>query len=124
MYEEKEELRKAGKESSCIPLLQQWMEVSEIFMTYISKSDEQPLGKVEDIWWRHEYQTAKANLSHIHALIRLAKTESEALILDRIHGMVGDLIRPEEAEQFIAEGVSVSAQHKDHWVCNQQAKGP
>jgi hypothetical protein len=31
------------------------MEVSEIFMTYISKSDEQPLGKVEDIWWRHEY---------------------------------------------------------------------
>ena len=78
MYEEKEELQKAGKESSCIALLRQWMEVSEIFMTYISKSDEHPLGKVEDIWWRHEYQTAKANLSHIHALIRLAETESEA----------------------------------------------
>jgi hypothetical protein len=27
-YEEKEEIRKAGKESSCIPLLRQWMEVS------------------------------------------------------------------------------------------------
>jgi hypothetical protein len=74
-------------------------------MTYIAKSDERPLGKVEDIWWRHEYQTAKANLSHIHALIRLAETESETDILDRIRGMIGDLIRPEEAEQFIAEGV-------------------
>jgi hypothetical protein len=105
MYEEKEELRKAGKESSCIPFVRQWMEVSEIFMTYIAKSDERPLGKVEDIWWRHEYQTAKANLSHIHALIRLAETESEAHILDRIRGIIGDLIRPEEAEQFIAEGV-------------------
>jgi hypothetical protein len=70
-YEEKQEIRKAGKESSCIPLLRQWMEVSQIFMTYIAKSDEHPLGKVENIWWRHEYQTAKANLSHIHALIRL-----------------------------------------------------
>jgi len=105
MYEEKEELRKAGRESSCIALLRQWMEVSEIFMTYISKSDEHSLGKVQDIWWRHEYQTAKANLSHIHALIRLAETESEAVILDHICGMIGDLIRPEEAEQFIAEGI-------------------
>ena len=68
-FEEKEELWTAGKESSCVPLVRQWMEVSEIFMTYIAKSEEQPLGKVEHIWWRHEYQSAKANLSHIHALI-------------------------------------------------------
>jgi hypothetical protein len=105
MFEEKEELWKAGKESSCIPFVRQWMEVSEIFMTYIAKSDEHPLGKVEHIWWRHEYQSAKANLSHIHALIRLADTESEAVILDRIRGMIGVLIRPEEAEQLITEGI-------------------
>jgi predicted GIY-YIG superfamily endonuclease len=104
-FEEKEELLRAGKESSCIPFVRQWMEVSEIFMTYIAKSDELPLGKVENIWWRHEYQSAKANLSHIHALIRLADSEGEAVILDRIRGMIGDLIRPEEAEQLIAEGV-------------------
>jgi hypothetical protein len=60
---------------------------------------------VENIWWQHEYQTAKANLSHIHALIWLAETESEDAILDRICGMIGDIIRPEEAEQFIAEGI-------------------
>ena len=102
---EKEELRKAGKESSCVPLLRQWMEVSEIFMTYIAKSDEHPLGVVENIWWRHEYQTAKANLSHIHALIRLADSENENDILDRIRGMLGDIIRPEEALQMIDEGV-------------------
>jgi hypothetical protein len=35
----------------------------------------------------------------------LVETRNEATILDRIRGMVGDLIRPEEAEQFIAEGV-------------------
>jgi hypothetical protein len=81
------------------------MEVSEIFMTYIAKSEEQPLGKVEHIWWRHEYQSAKANLSHIHALIRLADTESDDVIFDRIRGMIGDIIRPEEAQQLIDEGV-------------------
>jgi predicted GIY-YIG superfamily endonuclease len=104
-YEEKNEIRKAGKESSCIPLLRQWMEVSEVFMTYIARSEEYPLGKVENIWWRHEYQTAKANLSHIHALIRLEASENQDDILDRIRGMVGDIIRPEEAIGFIEKGV-------------------
>ena len=104
-YHEKEEFRMAGKESSCIPMLRQWMEVSEIFMTYIAKSKEHPLGAVENIWWRHEYQTAKANLSHIHALIRLAPTETEDDIVDRIRGRIGDLIRPEEADRFIEDGV-------------------
>jgi hypothetical protein len=87
MYEEKEELQKAGKESTCILLLHQWMEASEKIMTHISKtSDEHPLGEVEDIWWQHEYQIAtKANLSHIYALICLAETESETAIFDCIH---------------------------------------
>jgi hypothetical protein len=35
----------------------------------------------------------------------LANSKSEAVILDCIHGMIGDLIRPEEAEQLIVEGV-------------------
>jgi hypothetical protein len=41
--------------------------------------------------------------SKSHVLIRLAETESEDAILDCIRGIIGDLIKPEEAEQFIAE---------------------
>jgi hypothetical protein len=45
------------------------MKVSEIYMTYIAESFERPLGKGKNVWWRHEYQDATGNLSHIHSLI-------------------------------------------------------
>ncbi len=65
-------------------------------MNYIKSSNEQPLGKVTNIWWRHEYQDSKGNLSHIHALIWTDNAESQEIKLDRIRGSTIDLVRNDE----------------------------
>ena len=68
-WKDRSEIRKSLVSSSSVLMLRQWMEVSEIWMEYIARSREQPLGEVIRIWWRHEYQDSKGNLSHIHSLI-------------------------------------------------------
>ena len=45
------------------------------------------------------------NLSHIHALIWLKDGESEDATLDRIQGSTDDLIRPDEVDDLIQEGI-------------------
>ena len=68
-----EELKMSIIQSAAVSLLRNWMEVSTIWMNYIKNSPEKPLGKITRIWWRHEYQETKGNLSHIHALIWVDK---------------------------------------------------
>jgi hypothetical protein len=80
------------------------MEVSMIYMRYITYSDEHPLGKVERIWWRHEYQDTMGNLSHIHSLIWL-KDEPLSTMQDRIRGSVASLLEPDEMDALIKEGL-------------------
>jgi hypothetical protein len=63
-------------QEAAVSLLLNWMIVSEIWMNYIAESPEQPLGKVKNIWYRHEFQDCQGNLSHIHALIWVEKTQS------------------------------------------------
>ena len=97
------ELLDSMVQASCVPIVRNWMEVSEIHMLYMSKSPERPLGRVTKIWWRHEFQGEKGNLSHIHCLLWTDDTDEET-ILNRIRGSVADLIRPEEIEPLLAEG--------------------
>ena len=88
-----------------IVLLRNWMEVSEIWMTYLLKSLEKPLGDVWRIWWRHEYQDTMGNLSHIHALLWCLKAaEDLKVMLDRIRAMTLDLVRQEELDELIDQG--------------------
>ena len=99
-----DDLLKAVKQSACVVLNRNWMEVAEIYMLYIAKSPEHPLGEVAKIWWRHEYQDATGNLSHIHCLIWLRDTSHQWEIQDRIRGSISELIRPSEIEQLVQEG--------------------
>ncbi len=100
----RDELKKSIIQSSAVIMLRNWMEVSTIWMDYIKTSKERPLGKVKQIWWRHEYQDTKGNLSHIHALIW---NESEPIeeTLNRIRGSTIDLISNEELDVLLEEQV-------------------
>ena len=44
------------RQSAAVQLLRTWIKVGDVFMDYICKSSEQPLGKIERWWWRWEYQ--------------------------------------------------------------------
>lgn len=101
----KEEIKSSLIQSAAIPMLRNWMEVSAIWMNYIKNSNERPLGKIRNIWWRHEYQDTKGNLSHIHALIWVDKSEPQHITLDRIRGSTLDLICEDEIDNLVKEKI-------------------
>ena len=102
---ERGEIRECLRQAASLPLLRNWIEVSILYMDYIANSDERPLGHVEHIWWRFEFQDSVGNLPHIHALIWLADGESPQITNDRIRGSIMELIRPEEIDDLVAEGL-------------------
>ena len=102
---EREEIRRSLRQAASVTLLRNWVEVSILYMNYLATSDEQPLGDVEHIWWRFEFQDSVGNLPHIHALIWLRDGEPLDVTLDRIRGSIMELIRPEEIENLIRQGL-------------------
>jgi predicted GIY-YIG superfamily endonuclease len=100
-----EELRTSIIQSAAVSILRNWMEVSSIWMNYLKNSKEKPLGKITRIWWRHEYQETKGNLSHIHALLWVDKTEEQVITLDRIRGSTLDIICEDEIDSLIQEKI-------------------
>jgi predicted GIY-YIG superfamily endonuclease len=104
-FERMQELKISVKEGSAVTMLRCWMETVDKYMKYIAYSDERPIGKVDKIWYRHEYQDAAGNLSHIHALVWISTKESRAESMDRIRGSIRDLIREDEIDQLVSEGI-------------------
>jgi predicted GIY-YIG superfamily endonuclease len=99
------EMIDAATQAACVHFVRNWMEVAEIHMHYIAKSPEFPLGKVEKIWWRHEFQGEAGNLSHIHCLLWIEDCDGkEEMLADKVRGSIADLIRPEEIQPLIDEG--------------------
>ena len=94
-------------ECSTIILLRHWQETTELYMNYICHSPEEPLGKVMHAWYRHEYQEAAGNLSHLHYLLWLDPCEDENTTLGRIRGSWLDFITPNEVQQFINDGMNI-----------------
>jgi hypothetical protein len=105
----REDIHQSILAGSSVYMLRQWMEVSMLYMRYITYSDKRPLGKVKKIWWRHEYQDTMGNLSHIHSLIWLEK-EPLSVTQDRIQGSLATLIRSDEIDTLIEQGLAADEQ--------------
>ena len=107
--DERDKLRQHIVDGSGVLLLRVWMEMIHIWINYLAKSDEQPIGHVDQFLFRMELQDAKANLPHLHAMIwthdDLNTPEGLATALDRIRGFILDIIRPEERERYKEEGI-------------------
>ncbi len=107
--QEREDLHNSLIKGSCVVMLRNWMETCEIWMNYIWKSPEKPLGNINWIWWRHEYQESQGNLSHIHALLwtddDLTTSDGWEDATDRIRGDLRELIRVDEAPALLEEGI-------------------
>ena len=108
-------------ESSGVYLLRVWMELIQIWLLYITKSPEEPAGKVEAQVARVEFQPTldknqkqvnKGNLPHLHCLFyttdKLSTHQGLLAAADRIRGSVDDLVRPEEAKSYLDRGIFTS----------------
>ena len=104
--DQREQIREALQQEAAVTLLRNWIEVSIIYMKYIATSPEQPLGDIEHIWWRFEFQDTVGNLPHIHALIWLrGEFVSPKDVEDRIRGSLMHLIRRDEIDDLVAKGI-------------------
>ncbi len=107
--QEREDIHNSLIKGSCVVMLRNWMETCEIWMNYIWKSPEKPLGNINRIWWRHEYQESQGNLSHIHALLWTDDDLNTPVgwddATDRIRGDLRELIRVDEAPALLEEGI-------------------
>jgi hypothetical protein len=73
---------------------------------------------------RDEYQGGAGNLPHIHAIIRVNYDANDPhtvdAFLDRIRGFVGDILRVEEIDDYVAEGL---LRDRDEWYEIQKLAG-
>ena len=107
--EEQEHLRECLIDSAGVLMLRAWMEMIHVWILYITKSPEQPLGDILKFFFRMELQEAMANLPHMHSILwtkdDLSTKEGMDKALDRIRGFLDDIIRPDEREEYIENGL-------------------
>ena len=103
------EIRNATSQASSTLLLRNWQEVSKLFVEYLYKSPTSPFKRVGGIFVRYEYQKDAGNLSHIHLILQVLwdelTDEEKAFMHDIIRASKNEIIRPEEAQQLIDEGI-------------------
>lgn len=115
---EQREVEEALIQSAAVLLVRNWQEVMDLFLTYLRKSPTSPFRKVESIFVRHEYQKDRGNLSHIHLILEVKwkdlSPEEEGFVEDLIRASILDIVRTEEVESLINEGIfkSLEEYHK------------
>ena len=109
---QQEEIRKSLHQAASSLFLRVWEEVSAIFIDYLANSPTSPFFKMVAKFARKEYQSDKGNLSHIHLLGKLEDLteDDKQKLFDLIRNNVIDIIKPEEIESVIDEGL---IKHKD-----------
>ena len=113
-YNELKQLQEEIMESSCSLALRCWANVAEIYMTYITRSPERPIGEITHSWWKHELQEMKANLSHIHSVLWLADNdgtdEGKQRVVNHIRGSISTIVKYGELKEYLESGL-VSSYH-------------
>ena len=101
--------------ASCSIAVRSWSIVSRLWMAYITKSPEKPIGFFLWDWIRNELQDKKGNLAHIHSILWHAdddgSPESTRKLLRMIRASISGMVTPEELEQYKADGILSSEQH-------------
>ena len=96
--------------ASAAPYVQStWNVFIDIWMNYIIKSPEQPLGPIDWAWMRKEFQDKTGNVSHLHVIMKTffdaSTKEGRQQILDKIRGALADLVRYDEIQKFVDLGI-------------------
>ena len=103
VYQQKE-IERAMHQAASGLFLRVWEEVSAIFIDYLKNSDSSPFTNMIANFARKEYQASKGNLSHIHFLGK-CDIEDHDLLYELVRNNVIDIIKPDEINALIEEGV-------------------
>lgn len=90
-------------------LLRVWEEVSALFIDLLKRSSKSPFFKTFALFARKEYQANEGNLSHIHAMLKVAwhllRDDEKKFISSLIRASICDVIRSDEVDHYIGEGL-------------------
>lgn len=113
---EKFEIDESVIQSSSSLILRVWQEVCQLFLSYLRKSTSSPYRRVLSIFARNEYQAKAGNVSHIHLMLEVCwqkmNDEEKSFVHDLTRCSVLDIVRPNEVQRYIDEGVFKSI---DDW---------
>ena len=86
-----------------------WQEVCKLFIDHLRKSPTSPYRRVLSIFARNEYQKEAGNLSHIHLILqvdwKVMNQSEKEFVQDLIRASILDVVRPNEVQRFIDEGI-------------------
>ena len=101
--------------SACSVAVRAWSVITKIWMRYIFKSPEKPIGPLDDYFMKQELQEAAAQLCHLHIILFHAwddgTTEGRDRIVSMIRGSVDSIVTPEEYEMYLRKGILSSKEH-------------
>ena len=85
------------------------METRKFLIDYLRGSPSSPYYSVDAIFMRDEYQEFSGNLPHIHLMLSMKlkyKTEDQKERIDNvIRASVGNIVKSEEVDEYIKEGI-------------------
>ena len=115
---EQEEVIEAVTQASAGVLLRQWIEVKKAFISYLYSSPLSPYSPVDSIFVRDEYQTDQGNLFHINLMLEIKMSELDEIqkkkIKDLIRTSIAEVVRLDEIDKLIEEGIVNSWQEVFH----------
>ena len=116
--DQQKEIRDALVQSAATIFQRNWMEVNSLFINFLMGSEESPYYPVRSVFVRKEYQDSVGNLPHIHMMLEMVtdgqnfmiSDEMKKKMLELIRGSVCNIVRSDEADDLVKDGVFVNAE--------------
>ena len=105
--DEKNEIKHSLEQAASSLFLRSWNESCRMFIDYIKTSPYSPFKSVDAFFARHEFQSTKGNLPHIHAMLKVnwgsLNTQERIFVRDLIRADVFEIVKPHEVQQLYDE---------------------
>ena len=103
------EIDDAINQASAGLMLQIWVEVSKLFLEFITKSAHSPCCNVKATFARREYESNSGNLTHSHIIIAINKKELSNEQIEFVNnlacGSVFDMVRSKDIYNYIQKKI-------------------
>ena len=87
-----EEEQRIVIEGNMVLIMRMWYRVSSLFVEYLTKSSELPLGHITRIFPRYEFQTSKGNAPHMHIVVWTEEKKDDPNLYRKISGSFARLL--------------------------------
>lgn len=116
------EAKQAMEQAYGIAVTRCWLEVSTLWLDYISYGLDSAIGKTKEVFYRHEYQEATGNVSHLHGLVSLDTMErNEKEFQEFLSGLQSCEVATIVSEKDIQHLLDAGLKDSTYWTVRDNA---